>query len=73
MMSQQQYFVSSVSVKDGDRGILHLHRTLVSRTSVYKVDDESPFLRRAFLDGHIFNVVLDDRVFQGRLIRESGL
>lgn len=71
--SQQQYFVSSIFVKDGEKGVLQLHRALVSQTSVYKVGEENSFLRNAFLSGHIFRVELDGRYFQGRLIRESGI
>lgn len=71
-MNKSHYFLSSVTVYEGDKLKVALHRALVSRNGVYKVFEESEDIRRTFLEGRIFRVRLDGLEYSARLVRESG-
>lgn len=72
-MRAQQYFLAPVTVNKNDKSIADMQRALVSRNSVYRVFEETPDTREAFLRGQLFSVLLDGREFQGKLVRECGM
>lgn len=70
---RKHYFLSPLEVMDGEELKLYMPRALISGQGIYQIFGESEYAHQAFLEARIFQVIIENKIWLGRLVLEKGV